>query len=199
MNPYMVKYFETTIEPRICRIWEMGNVYPEFPLSKLNTNTNPQIFNFDTQYNLTSTFGKKYVNIPELYFSKYNKLITKYSLDKFIDMMNFQEDAIYSDDNGKFTFSECQDYGLMQGDIYDAISKRGYSDNITAPFAFTRLYYVNVVSSRNVIACLDDVDCIINYCRNGGKKWQYSTDRQVCEYSNDGILSDSDSHMFFGK
>lgn len=198
MNPYMVKYFETTIEPRICSTWEMGNVYPEFPLSKLNTNTNPQLFNFDIQYSLTSTFGKKYVNIPELYFSKYNKLITKYSLDKFIDMMNFQEGEYYSDDNGKFTFSECQDYGLMQGDIYDAISKREYPENVTAPFAFTKLYYINVKSTRNAIACLDNVDCIINYCHNGGKKWQYSPDRQICYYSSDGILGESDTHMFFG-
>lgn len=202
MNPYMIKYFETTIEPRICRMWEMSSVYPNYPQSNIKTNTNPQMLGFNTEYSLSATFGKKYVSTPELYFNQYNQLVKKYSLDDFVDMMNFNGDMeTYKDENGRFTFTACEDYGLMQGNIYNNIAKytTGYSNltNIDGFYAFTNLRYVNIKSTRNALACLDNIDCIVNYCHNNGIKWMYDANTQLCYYPVDAKLAESDEKMFF--
>lgn len=227
MNPYMIKHFEASIEPVMCKMWQMGEIFPDYPISHIKTNVNQQVMSFYKNYDLTTTFGNKYVKDPTLYFIQHDYLTKPYHLSDFIDMMNFDSDKhyigddgyyVYSscenyslgtivdmmnvnsikrcmDENGEFIFSECEKYTTLQNRIYTAVSNRKYPDNMS----FTKLYYVNVKTTRNVLVCLDNVDCIINYCNDGIKKWYYNPDTQLCYYSLDGIVAESDKSMLFKK
>lgn len=216
----MVQYFEASIEPVICKIWQMSEIFPDYPISRINTNTNKQVMSFDKKYGLSETFGKKYVKNPELYFIQHDYLTKSYYMKEFIEMMNFNNEKDYMDEDGYFVYSTCENYSLNTiVDMMNVNNIKRYMD-INGEFIFsecesyttlqkhihnsisnrepTKLYYVNISTTRNALVCLDDVDCIINYCNDGIKKWYYNPDTQLCYYSLDSIVAESETFMLFG-
>lgn len=223
VNPYMINHIGSFIEPVICKMWQMGEIFPEYPISHIKTNTNQQVLSFNQEYSWASTFGKKYVKDPSLYFIQHDYLTKPYHLNDFIDMMNFNDDKHYMDDdgyyvysscenyslssiidmmnvdtakhctdeNGEFIFSGCVKYNIIQKQICTSLANAEYPTGIS----FTNKYYVNTKTSRNALACLDDVECIINYCNDGAKKWHYNPDTQMCYYSLDSIVAESNSSL----
>lgn len=224
MNPYMINHIGAFTEPVICQMWQMGEIFPDYPISHIKTNTNQQVLSFYQDYSLTSTFAKKYIKDPSLYFIQHEYLTKPYHLGDFIDMMNFKDnDSHYMDDdgfyvysscenyslntvidmmnvnsvkrcmdeNGEFIFSGCVKYNTMQKQIHTSLADREYPASIS----YTNKYYVNTKTTRNALACLDDVECVINYCNDGAKKWYYNPDTQMCYYSTDSIVAESDTNM----
>ncbi len=199
MNPSLSQF--TTINPYICKMWEMVDVLSE---SKLKSNSNRHYLNFETQYGLSVAYGKKYVKEPFLDYIRFGKLVERYSLDKFIHMMNVGEERNYMDLNGEFKFSECIKYSELSGLVYLSIEEylKGYStiedvSNVDSLYTYTNLQYVNIRTTRNAIACLDDTDCIINFCHDRGNRWMYNPQTQLCYYPIDSTTVPSDDKMFF--
>ena len=83
MNTYMSQY--TTTVPSICSTWEMIYVMSD---SRLKPNSNRHYLNFETKYDISAAYGKKYVKEPYLDYIRFGKLVKRYSLEEFISMMN---------------------------------------------------------------------------------------------------------------
>jgi len=204
MNTYMTQF--TTIEPSICSTWEMLLIYV-MPESRLKPNSNRHYLNFETKYDISAAYGKKYVKEPYLDFIRFGKLEKRYSLQEFIKMMNIAEnlgDDTYIDENVKFLFSDCIKYSQLSNHINTNIeeyikpfSTIGDVTDLNSIYTFTNYKFSNIKSTRNAIGCFDDVRCIINYCHDKGHRWMYDPNTQMCYYSIDNIVEISENKMFF--
>lgn len=207
MNTYMIKYFETPVDPVICRLWEVQHLggfnhelnYETNPSIKINTNQ--QYLNLNKLYTLPDTFGKKYVPNPLLYYLDYGKLKYTFTLENLIDTMNTNETVI--DDFSNFKFSECMKYtslpNMIRLNIIDYLNNNGFTDstNVDDLYAFTNLRFVNVGTTRNAIGCLDSIECIVNLCRAPGKRWMYDYSTQLCYYPKDTTMMPNDDKVLF--
>lgn len=204
MNTYMNQF--TTIEPSICSTWEMLLIYT-MPESRLKPNSNRHYLNFETKYDISAAYGKKYVKEPYLDFIRFGKLEKRYSLEEFINMMNIGVnigDDTYIDKNVKFLFSDCIKYSQLPSyidtnieDYIKAFSTIGDVTDVNSLYAYTNYKFSNIKSTRNAIGCFDDVRCIINYCHDKGKRWMYDPNTQMCHYPVDYTVVPSKSKMFF--
>lgn len=198
MNTYMIKYFETPVDPVICQLWQIQNTWTN---SSIKINTSSQFLNFNELYNLSSTFGKKYVPNPSLYYSIFGKLKYTFTLENLIDTMNTNE--TYINDYSNFKFDKCMKYtslpNMIRLNIIEYLTSNGFADssNVDDLYAFTNLRFVNIGSTRNAIACLDNVECIVNLCHNSGKRWMYDYSTQLCYYPKDTTLVPNDDKVFF--
>lgn len=199
MNTYMSQF--TTIVPQICSTWEMIYVMSD---SRLKPNSNRHYLNFETKYDLSAAYGKKYVKEPYLDYIQYGKLVKRYSLQEFINMMNVDDSLTYIDVNGEFVFSDCIKYPQLASKIYanieeyiKAFSTIGDVTDVNSLYAFTNYKFVNIKSTRNAIGCFDDVRCITNYCHDKGNRWMYDPNTQMCYYPIDSTTTPSDDKMFF--
>ena len=94
----------TTTVPSICSTWEMIYVMSD---SRLKPNSNRHYLNFETKYDISAAYGKKYVKEPYLDYIRFGKLVKRYSLEEFISMMNVMntgDTTTYIDENGEFLF-----------------------------------------------------------------------------------------------
>ena len=199
MNPYLSEF--TTIVTQICSTWEMIYVMSD---SRLKPNSNRHYLNFETKYDLSAAYGKKYAKEPYLDYIQYGKLVKRYSLQEFINMMNVDDSLTYIDVNGEFVFSDCIKYPQLASKIYanieeyvKAFSTIGDITDVNSLYAFTNYKFVNIKSTRNAIGCFDDVRCIINYCHDKGNRWMYNPNTQMCYYPIDSTTIPSDDKMFF--
>jgi hypothetical protein len=203
MNTYISQLTTTTVTPGICSTWEMIGVMSD---SRLKPNSNRHYLNFETKYDLSVAYGKKYIKEPYLDYIRFGKLVKRYSLEEFISMMNLWGggDSTYIDENGEFLFSDCIKYSQLPSRIYanieeyiKAFSTIGDVTDVNSLYAYTNYKFSNIKSTRNAIGCFDDVRCIVNYCHDKGHRWMYDPNTQMCYYSADSIVVPSDDKMFF--
>lgn len=203
MNTYMSQY--TTTVPSICSTWEMIYVMSD---SRLKPNSNRHYLNFETKYDISAAYGKKYVKEPYLDYIRFGKLVKRYSLEEFISMMNVMntgDTTTYIDENGEFLFSDCIKYPQLASRIYanieeyiKAFSTIGDVTDVNSLYAYTNYKFSNIKSTtRNAIGCFDDVRCIENYCHDKGNRWMYDPNTQMCYYPIDFKVVPSDNKMFF--
>lgn len=190
MNPSVNQFVSEPLF--ICNTWQM--IFHEY---RVKPNSDKYYLKADTNYNLADAFGKTYVKEP--YLDVFSKITMRYSLNDFINMMNDDK----SDE--PFVFSDCIKYNHLPQKIYNNIEnhvEQVYEimdlSNIDSLYSFTNAKFANIKSSRNAVMCLDNVDCIINYCRDRkNTRWMYDYKTQMCHYPADYKLIESDTKHFF--
>ena len=189
-------------ERQVCRFIKVQSAYPNITM-KANTNTHT--FDMDLNYFITDMFGTNYMANPELQIMQNDMVLETYTMNDIFKLMNYQAwDAF--DDFVEFTFSGCMTISDLKNNI-TALNNNPYVSLISSKNnqqfnAFENITFAKTSSTdkmRNAIGCLDDIDCIINWCNSGHsntQKYMYYLDQQTCVYPTNTRTKPSDELNF---
>lgn len=184
--PILVPVQHDPIEPYItsprnqtvCRTIKVHSIYPDIVIK---SNTNNRTLETGLFYTMSDIFST-YSSTPQIYIVQQNTSLDIFTMSDVFNMMTL-EDYNNFDNFVYFTFGDCTTYSkLMNTEATNTVSYL----NPNQINVFDNVEFVHFDEARNVIGCLDDVECIINWCNaghNNSESYIYYSSIYACIYS----------------
>jgi hypothetical protein len=160
-------YITSPRNQTVCRTIKVHSIYPDIVVK---SNTNNHTLETGLFYTMSDIFST-YSSTPQIEIVQRDTTLDTYSMMDVFNMMTL-EDYNNFDNFVHFTFGDCTTRTELTRNILDnsKYTKTVSYLNPNQNNAFDNVEFTNVVETdekRSVIGCLDDVECIINWCNSG--------------------------------